>query len=302
LSRNREGEKFMRAITLASQKGGTGKSTLCIGLAVAAIEDGERVSLLETDRQGTISNWAARRANPEPVVERVADRVQLERALRVFERRGCTLAIIDTAGSDNDFASDAIRAANLCLIPARPSLADIEATHPTLKAIRRLDKEFAFVLNQTPPRGQRPTRVALALNEVGVLALPYIVLRNDHMDSLAAGLAVSEFAPDSIAAAEIRALWAWSKQRLAMKSAAKEQAPEHDEAPITQTRPDDAVGIVNNDPLYNSEQRPLVQCDAPVVSTGRLTMGSVVATSPHQRGRSAPHRVNDIQTWSGCRS
>jgi chromosome partitioning protein len=251
LSRNREGEKFMRAITLASQKGGTGKSTLCIGLAVAAIEDGEHVSLLETDRQGTISNWAARRANPEPVVERVVDRFQLERALRAFERRGCTLAIIDTAGSDNDFASDAIRAANLCLIPARPSLVDIEATQPTIKAIRRLNKEFAFVLNQTPPRGQRPTSVALALNEVGVLALPYIVLRNDHIDSLAAGLGVSEFAPDSVAAAEIRALWAWSKQRLAMNSAAKKQAPEHDEVPATQTRPDDAVGIVNNDPLYN---------------------------------------------------
>jgi chromosome partitioning protein len=200
-------------------------------------------------RQGTISNWAARRANPEPVVERVADRFELERALRAFERRGCTLAIIDTAGSDNDFASDAIRAANLCLIPARPSLADIEATHPTLNAIRRLDKEFAFVLNQTPPRGQRPTRVALALNEVGVLALPYIVLRNDHMDSLAAGLAVSEFAPDSIAAAEIRALWAWSKQRLAMNSPAR--APKHDKAPATQTRADGAVEIVNNDVLYN---------------------------------------------------
>jgi Mrp family chromosome partitioning ATPase len=44
VERNREGEDFMRAITLASQKGGTGKSILCIGLAVAAIEDGERVS------------------------------------------------------------------------------------------------------------------------------------------------------------------------------------------------------------------------------------------------------------------
>ena len=106
----------MRAITLASQKGGTGKSTLCIGLAVAAVEDGERVSMLETDRQGTISNWAARRANPEPVVERV-DRFQLERALRALERRGCTLAIIDTPGSDNDLVADAIRAANLCLVP-----------------------------------------------------------------------------------------------------------------------------------------------------------------------------------------
>jgi chromosome partitioning protein len=241
----------MRAITLASQKGGTGKSTLCIGLAVAAIEDGERVFMLETDRQGTISNWAARRANPEPGVERVADRFQLERALRAFERWGCTLAIIDTPGSDNDIVADAIRAANLCLVPARPSQADIEATHPTLKTIRRLDKEFAFLLNQTPPRGQRPTRVALALNEVGVLALPYIVLRNDHIDSLAAGLAVSEFAPDSLAAAEIHALWAWSKQRLAMNSPAEKQASEHSGALATQTRADDAVEVADNDPLYN---------------------------------------------------
>ena len=102
------------------------------------MEDGERVFILETDRQGTISNWAARRANPEPVVERITDRFQLERALRTIERRDCTLAIIDTPGTDNDFVTDVIRAANLCLIPARPSQADIEATVPTLKIIRRL--------------------------------------------------------------------------------------------------------------------------------------------------------------------
>src|ERR1700751_5390161 len=186
----------MRAITLASQKGRTGKSTLCIGLAVAAGEDGERVLMLEADSQGTISNWAAPRANPEPVVERIAYRFQLERTLRGLERRGCTLAIMDTPGTDNDFVTEAIRVADLCLVPARPSQADIEATLPTLKVIRPLDKEFAFVLNQTPARGLRPMHVALALNEAGVLALPYIVLRNDHMDSLATGLAVSEFAPD----------------------------------------------------------------------------------------------------------
>ena len=228
----------MRAITLASQKGGTGKSTLCIGLAVAAMEDGERVFMLETDRQGTISNWAARRANPEPAVERIAYRFQLERALRTLERRGCTLAIIDTPGSDDDVVTDAIRVADLCLVPARPSQADIEATLPTLKVIRRLEKEFAFVLNQTPARGQRSPRVALALSEAGVLALPYIGLRNDHMDSLATGLAVSEFATDSIAAAEIRALWAWSKQKLVMNDG---RYFETDAAPIENIKTRDDV-------------------------------------------------------------
>jgi chromosome partitioning protein len=82
------------------------------------------------------------------------------------------------------------------------------------------------VLNQAPVRGQRPAHVATGLNGVGVLAFPYIALRNDHMDSLAAGLAVSEFAPDGIAAAEIRGLWAWSKQRLMKAALVEKPAPE----------------------------------------------------------------------------
>ena len=173
---------------------------------------------------GTISNWGIRRANPDPAVERIADRFQLERALRTLVRRSYTLAIIDTPGSDNDITTAAIRMADLCL-PARPSLADIEAAHPTFKVIHRFERAFAFVLNQAPVRGQRLGHVATGLSEVGTLALPYIALRNDHMDSLAAGLAVSEFAPNGIAAAEIRALWAWSKHKLT-SAAPAEKAPE----------------------------------------------------------------------------
>ena len=186
------------------------------------MEDGERVCMLETDAQGTISNWGIRRANPDPAVERIADRFQLERALWMLVRRSYTLAIIDTPGSDNDITTAAIRMADLCLIPARPSLADIEAAYPTLMAIDRFDKAFAFVLNQAPVRGQRPAHVATGLIGVGLLALPHIALRNDHMDSLAAGLAISEFAPNGIAAAEIHALWAWSKTQINERRAHRE--------------------------------------------------------------------------------
>jgi len=204
----------MRIVTLATQKGGTGKSTLAVGLAVAAMQDGERVAIVETDRQGTISKWAARRDHPEPAVEHIADRFVIERTLSVLSRRAFTLVVIDTPGSDSEIVTEAIRLADLCLIPARPSPTDIEATHPTLKAIRRFDKAFAFVLNQAPVRGQRPTRIAETLHELGVLALPYLALRNDHMDALAAGLGVSELAAKGKAAAEIRALWGWCRQRL----------------------------------------------------------------------------------------
>jgi chromosome partitioning protein len=208
----------MRAIVFASQKGGTGKSTLAVGLAVVAMEDGERVSILETDPQGTISYWSSRRSNPEPAVERITNRFGLERALRDLKQKGYTLVIIDTPGSDGDVVTEAIRLADLCLIPARPSQADIEAAYPTLKATHKFDRKFAFVLNQAPVRGRRPTMAATALSEVGMLALPYIGMRNDHMDSLATGLGISEFASDGIAAAEVRTLWVWVKQILTGKA------------------------------------------------------------------------------------
>jgi len=215
----------MRTITFATQKGGPGKSTLAIGLAVAAMQLGERVSLLDTDRQGTVSNWRGRRSIPQPSVERVGDGYELERSMRRLASKGCTLAIIDTPGTNDMSVAAALRAADLCLIPARPSVADIEATHPTLYMIRKLGKDFAFVLNQAPAHNRRPSEAAAALNRIGVLALPYIVERNDHQDALAVGLAASEFAPDGKAAEEIRALWAWIKSKLENGSFPGELAP-----------------------------------------------------------------------------
>jgi chromosome partitioning protein len=136
-----------------------------------------------------------------------------------------TLTIIDTAAGDNDVTTAAIRAADLCLIPARPSPADIEAALPTLGVVRNLDKPFAFILNQTPVRGNRIddasaalSEKAVSLNLMGVLALPYIVLRNDHQDALGAGLAVTEYALNGKSAEEIGELWQWVAKKLATSS------------------------------------------------------------------------------------
>src|SRR5437899_2871957 len=92
---------------------------------------------------------------------------------------GIWLGIVDTAATNNALAMRAIAMADLCLMPVRPSPADIEAAIPTLIAIRRLNRRFAFVLNQTPPRGCRLSEAATSLNSLGVLALPYVGQRND---------------------------------------------------------------------------------------------------------------------------
>ncbi len=211
----------MHTIVLATQKGGTGKSTLAIGLAVAAMQGGQVVRMIETDRQGTLANWRRRRSAVEPVIEAITGAGELERRLHVFDRSGVTLTVIDTAGGLNPVTTAAIRCADLCLIPARPTLLDIEATAPTLSNIRAFDRPFCFVLNQTPQRSQRIDAAetllgdaATALDLSGFVAQPNITMRNEHQDAVGRGLSVTEYAPTSRSAEEMRALWQWVEWRL----------------------------------------------------------------------------------------
>jgi chromosome partitioning protein len=215
----------MHITVLASQKGGSGKSTLAVGIAIAAVGDGHRVAIIDTDAQGTVSNWGRRRTVPEPYIHRLSSGIELERPLLAFRRAGFTLAIIDTPATNNALSLSAISVSNMCLIPARPSPADIEATLPTLGAVRKLGKPFAFVLNQAPPRGYRLSEAAAALNAAGVLALPYIGQRNDHQDALGAGFGVTEFAPEGPAAREIVGLWQYVWKRMKAESIIREQVP-----------------------------------------------------------------------------
>ena len=211
----------MQTIVLATQKGGAGKSTLAISLALAAIRAGHIVRLIETDQQGTLSNWKRRRPYAAPIVEPIYAAREVEQRLQSLGREGVTVAIVDTAGGISAATNSAIRYADFCLIPTRPSIADIEATAATLSVVRAWHKPFAYVLNQTPIRAA--ARLAGAENllsyeaalDIGdILPKPLIVMRNDHQDALSAGLAVCEHAPGGKSAEEIRALWQWLDARL----------------------------------------------------------------------------------------
>jgi chromosome partitioning protein len=232
----------MHTIVLATQKGGSGKTTLAIGLGCAAKQAGYDVRLLETDPQATLRKWQTRRGLAEPLVETIHDASAIEYRLQALARGRVTLVIIDTAGGICAATTAAIRHADLCLIPARPSLADIEATGWTLNTARAWKTPFAFVLNQTPIRGARIDNAAAALgNESArelaeVLAQPFIAMRNDHQDALAAGLAVGEYAPASKSAAEIRELWQWIEAKLMRHARRENVAVEHNEAPFPAPR------------------------------------------------------------------
>lgn len=204
----------MRVITLVTQKGGSGKSTLASSLAVAATQSGERVLALDCDPQGTLAEWAKIRKGAAPNVAHVPPNKTAQlAALLNGARETYSLAIIDTAGADTPATHNAMTEADLCLVPLRPSRPDALGIKPTVEALIRGRKAFAFVLNQCPTaaRSSRTAEMAAGLVTLGLMAEPPICSRSDFQDAYALGQGVTEYAPTGKAADEIRALWEWLK-------------------------------------------------------------------------------------------
>jgi chromosome partitioning protein len=205
----------MHVISFVTQKGGTGKSSLAVSLAVAAAESGLKVAVLDIDPQGTAGEWYKRRTAEAPAVHSLSW-TYLSSRLYTLDRQGYDLAIVDTPGADSHAASGAMREAQFCLLPVRPSVADIEASKPTVRYLNEHAKPFAFVLNQCPTGGRtsRTANARMALQLLGSLCDPTLAHRSDHVDALASGLGVTEFAPCGKAADEVRAVLQWLTARL----------------------------------------------------------------------------------------
>jgi chromosome partitioning protein len=213
----------MRSIAFLTQKGGTGKTTLAASLAEAAANAGESVIALDLDPQGSLCRWGKRReaakARNKVIVEPLEpDRLQrLKSILEGLAGAGFTLAIFDTACTESAAIRLVTEVVDLCLLPARPTRLDIEATTGTFRAVYLAKRKAAFVLNQCPPtyRSTRASEAARSLNRLGILAEPMLSARMDFQDAIAAGLGVTEYAHDGRAAQEIATLWNWSRGQMA---------------------------------------------------------------------------------------
>jgi chromosome partitioning protein len=203
----------MRVITFVTQKGGSGKTALALSCAVAAEQTGQKALILDLDPQGSAEAWYQDREAEAPRLARITPG-ELDTALHNAKRAGFQVILIDTPGRDDPATAAAIRVANLCVVPCRPTPADMKATPPTAATIKRLNKAAAFVLTQTPVRGFRINEARAGLGMLGMVAPTPIVSRNAHQDAYGAGQGVTEFEPDGKAAEEIRELWAWLSSRL----------------------------------------------------------------------------------------
>lgn len=203
----------MRTITFVTQKGGSGKTTLATNCAVAAERSGLKTLVLDLDPQGSAEAWYQDREDETPKLVHVSG-AELAKAVKGAEQNGFDLVIIDTPGRDEPLTASAIRIADFCVVPCRPTPADMKATPPTVATITRLSKPAAFVLTQAPPRGGRLREAEAGLSILGIVCPIRIVSRNVYQDAHGVGLGVQEFDPDGKAAEEIKALWQWIKRKM----------------------------------------------------------------------------------------
>ena len=211
----------MKTLVLAAQKGGTGKTTLALNLAVAAHLEGVRTVVLDLDPQGSAATWSTRRESGArgllgPLL-RAVPAERLAAATAALAEAGGELAVVDTAPHAGGAAMEALRLADLVLIPVRPGLLDLAAVAVTAELCDRSAAERCCVLNQCPPQGRLADEAAAAIARLGVpLAAPRCCQRVAYTRSVAAGRGVLEHAPSSKAAAEIRPLYEWVKRRIAL--------------------------------------------------------------------------------------
>lgn len=195
----------MKMLMIAAQKGGAGKTTLARNLSVAATADGRRVICLDLDPQSSLRGWwESREAHAPAMLDRdpapQALRGTLDAAAAQFD-----LCIVDTPPAAPEWLSEALGAADLVLIPVRPSPDDLRAVGATLAAVNTAKVPFAFVLSQTP-RARITEETARILAQHGRVAPVNIVQRVAYAESGATGQGVSETSDDK-AGAEIEALW-----------------------------------------------------------------------------------------------
>ena len=203
----------MLVVVIASQKGGSGKTTVAVHLAVAALRAGEKVALLDTDPQKSAMAWAEARSADDPTVVAV-DAADIGAALGEARSDGYTVVIVDTAPRAAPIAAAVIRAATFAVIPVRPSAFDLAALDRSVAIVKAAGTPGVIVLNGCPARAPE---VAEAREVCAAQAFPVADLalgdRRAFARAVASGRAVEELSPRSPAAQEIRALWAYITQR-----------------------------------------------------------------------------------------
>jgi chromosome partitioning protein len=207
-------ERTMQIIGIASQKGGSGKTTLAGHLAVQAEAAGAApVALIDTDPQGSLSAWWNAREAETPCFARTTA-ATLKQDVEQLRELGMKLLFIDTPPAIEATIGDVIELCDLVLIPVRPSPHDLRAAGATVELVERAGKPLIFIINAATPRARITNEAVMALSQHGTLAPVILHQRTGFAASMIDGRTVGEIKGEARSAEEIASLWDYISHRL----------------------------------------------------------------------------------------
>ncbi|CDW96512.1 MULTISPECIES: ParA family protein [unclassified Thiomonas] len=190
-------------VAIVAEKGGCGKTTLALTLAVAAVQAGRKVAIFDVDTQATAANWTDRREAEFPWVV-ATPAARLDAALTNAKGQDVDFIVIDTpphAGADG---VEAARRADLVLVPVEPHISSLE-TLPKVADMLKLagDTPVVVVLSKAPIQGKEAHDAATYIKEQGFVVCPVTVyMRAAHRHAGNVGQTAQEYEPKGKAAEE----------------------------------------------------------------------------------------------------
>lgn len=206
-------------IAVVAEKGGVGKTTLSLTLAVTAWLQGRKTAVLDVDQQATASKWTDRREAEFPwVVPTHAAR--LGPAITQAKKQGVDFIVIDTPPHSNTDAAEAARCADLVLVPVEPHLFALE-TLPKLADLLKLAgaAPALFVINKAMVQGTEARDAAEHIKAQGFAVCPVTMhLRAAHRHAGNVGKTAQEYEPNGKAALESLQLYEYTIQQITNRS------------------------------------------------------------------------------------
>jgi len=204
----------MKTLAILSQKGGTGKTTLAVSLAVSAEMAGHTTALIDLDPQASAAKWRDNREQNTPAVVS-CHATRLQETLTVAKENGATFAILDTAPFTESVALDAARFSEMAVIPCKPSLFDLQSIGSTINIVKLANIPARVVLNCVPAIGKIGDQARKAVGVYDVPLSPVeIGNRIAFVHALTSGLTVQEYEPSGKGAHEIDELYAYISEEM----------------------------------------------------------------------------------------